>query len=211
VKRFNAPPGWPPPPNVRWRPPKHWAPDESWPPAPPDWSFWINEDGRRVTGPLGRYGGPSRVWVLAAAVMVPLALLGSCQAFGGDDRSPVAAVPTTSESATDPGTAGEATDSPTDPASTGPESPEPTSATPTTPSSTPDGSPTPTATPSASPRATQPTEPGKTTATPTGGVLYKNCGAVRAAGKAPLLRGQPGYSALLDPDGDGVACERGRG
>ncbi|EGD54728.1 GmrSD restriction endonuclease domain-containing protein [Gordonia neofelifaecis] len=38
-------------------------------------------------------------------------------------------------------------------------------------------------------------------------VYYKNCSAVRAAGAAPLLRGQPGYSSKLDRDGDGVACE----
>ncbi|WP_349774862.1 excalibur calcium-binding domain-containing protein [Deinococcus taeanensis] len=38
-------------------------------------------------------------------------------------------------------------------------------------------------------------------------VSYANCAAVRAAGKAPLLRGQPGYAPKLDRDGDGVACE----
>ena len=38
-------------------------------------------------------------------------------------------------------------------------------------------------------------------------VYYKNCAAVRAAGKAPLYKGQPGYSTKLDRDGDGVACE----
>jgi hypothetical protein len=37
---------------------------------------------------------------------------------------------------------------------------------------------------------------------------YANCAAVRAAGAAPLHRGQPGYEApRLDRDGDGVACE----
>ncbi len=36
---------------------------------------------------------------------------------------------------------------------------------------------------------------------------YANCAAVRAAGAAPLLRGQPGYRRGLDRDGDGVACE----
>jgi putative cell wall-binding protein len=40
-----------------------------------------------------------------------------------------------------------------------------------------------------------------------GSVYYANCAAVRAAGKAPLLRGQPGYRSGLDRDGDGVACE----
>ncbi|NEG95887.1 DUF1524 domain-containing protein [Bifidobacterium sp. SMB2] len=38
-------------------------------------------------------------------------------------------------------------------------------------------------------------------------VYYANCSAVRAAGKAPLYKGQPGYSTKLDRDGDGVACE----
>lgn len=38
-------------------------------------------------------------------------------------------------------------------------------------------------------------------------VSYKNCSAVRAAGKAPLLKGEPGYSTKLDRDRDGVACE----
>ncbi len=42
---------------------------------------------------------------------------------------------------------------------------------------------------------------------PSGSVSYKNCAAVRAAGKAPLHRGDPGYSRKLDRDGDGVACE----
>jgi hypothetical protein len=38
-------------------------------------------------------------------------------------------------------------------------------------------------------------------------VYYPNCAAVRAAGKAPLLREQPGYRPALDRDGDGTACE----
>lgn len=37
-------------------------------------------------------------------------------------------------------------------------------------------------------------------------VVYKNCAEVRAAGKAPLHRGDPGYSEALDHNGDGVAC-----
>lgn len=36
---------------------------------------------------------------------------------------------------------------------------------------------------------------------------YQNCDAVRAAGKAPLYQGQPGYRPALDRDHDGVACE----
>ncbi|BCW53571.1 MULTISPECIES: excalibur calcium-binding domain-containing protein [unclassified Arthrobacter] len=37
---------------------------------------------------------------------------------------------------------------------------------------------------------------------------YANCTAAKAAGAAPLYRGQSGYSSSLDRDGDGVACER---
>ncbi|QUQ63568.1 excalibur calcium-binding domain-containing protein [Kutzneria sp. CA-103260] len=38
-------------------------------------------------------------------------------------------------------------------------------------------------------------------------VYYKNCAAARAAGAAPIYRGQPGYRAALDRDNDGIACE----
>lgn len=39
-------------------------------------------------------------------------------------------------------------------------------------------------------------------------VTYSNCDAVKAAGKSPLYKGNPGYSSKLDQDGDGVACEK---
>ncbi len=39
------------------------------------------------------------------------------------------------------------------------------------------------------------------------GVYYKNCTAVRKAGKAPLYKGEPGYRLKLDRDKDGIACE----
>ena len=38
-------------------------------------------------------------------------------------------------------------------------------------------------------------------------VTYSGCNEVRAAGKAPLYAGQPGYRSNMDGDGDGVACE----
>ena len=37
--------------------------------------------------------------------------------------------------------------------------------------------------------------------------VFRSCAEVRAAGAAPLRRGDPGWSARLDRDGDGVACE----
>lgn len=38
-------------------------------------------------------------------------------------------------------------------------------------------------------------------------VYYKNCAEARAAGAAPIHRGEPGYRAELDRDDDGIACE----
>ncbi|MEU9799849.1 excalibur calcium-binding domain-containing protein [Streptomyces sp. NPDC051000] len=50
---------------------------------------------------------------------------------------------------------------------------------------------------------------GDGSASSTGGasVSYRNCAAVRAAGAAPIRRGDPGYGSHLDRDGDGIACE----
>jgi hypothetical protein len=59
--------------------------------------------------------------------------------------------------------------------------------------------PEPTPTPAASP-AEPPSSDGE---------VFASCGAVRVAGRAPLLRGDPAYAAnpQLDRDKDGVACE----
>lgn len=38
-------------------------------------------------------------------------------------------------------------------------------------------------------------------------VSFRNCQQVRAAGRAPIHAGQPGYGRHLDRDGDGIACE----
>jgi len=37
-------------------------------------------------------------------------------------------------------------------------------------------------------------------------ISFADCGEARAAGKAPLMAGRPGYRHELDPDGTGVAC-----
>lgn len=38
-------------------------------------------------------------------------------------------------------------------------------------------------------------------------VYYQGCNAARAAGVAPIYRGQPGYRPEMDGDNDGIACE----
>ena len=57
------------------------------------------------------------------------------------------------------------------------------------------------------PRTTAPRQAVQAPPASSGGAYYKNCSAARAAGAAPLYRGQPGYAAKLDRDDDGVACE----
>ena len=38
-------------------------------------------------------------------------------------------------------------------------------------------------------------------------VYYSGCNEARAAGAAPIYRGQPGYRPEMDGDDDGIACE----
>ncbi|CEG23949.1 Chromosome partition protein Smc [Planococcus massiliensis] len=48
---------------------------------------------------------------------------------------------------------------------------------------------------------------GETASAAASPVSYKNCSAVRAAGAAPIYKGDPGYGSHLDRDGDGIGCE----
>lgn len=77
----------------------------------------------------------------------------------------------------------------------------------------------PTTEPPAVVTTTPPTAPAPTTARPTttarpattvpatSSAYYANCAEARAAGAAPMRRGEPGYRPALDRDDDGVACE----
>ena len=82
---------------------------------------------------------------------------------------------------------------------------------------TPSASPSPT--PSSSPSSSPTPSPEPTTAEPTPEppaqpepapqqAYYGSCREAKAAGAAPLYRGDPGYRSGLDRDGDGVACEK---
>lgn len=42
---------------------------------------------------------------------------------------------------------------------------------------------------------------------PQEGDFWGGCNSARAAGTAPIYRGEPGYRPEMDGDGDGVACE----
>lgn len=56
-------------------------------------------------------------------------------------------------------------------------------------------------------RSAAPAQPGALRSSPPAHGAYANCSAARAAGAAPVRRGDPGYGAHLDRDGDGVGCE----
>lgn len=57
------------------------------------------------------------------------------------------------------------------------------------------------------PAAAKATQPAAAKSTSGSSVYYKNCTAARAAGAAPIYRGQPGYASHLDRDNEGIACE----
>jgi hypothetical protein len=44
-----------------------------------------------------------------------------------------------------------------------------------------------------------------------GGRAFANCSEARAAGAAPVRRGDPGYGPHLDRDNDGIGCEPYKG
>lgn len=57
------------------------------------------------------------------------------------------------------------------------------------------------------PQPTSAPEQSDTSAPTPPQVSYADCSEARAAGAAPLFRGQPGYTADLDRDNDGIACD----
>lgn len=62
--------------------------------------------------------------------------------------------------------------------------------------------------PQATPQPNRPqSQPAPQPTPPPIDVSFKNCQQVRAAGRAPIHAGQPGYGRHLDRDGDGIACE----
>lgn len=133
------------------------------------------------------------LWALITLGIV--GLLALCAGFGAlvgpqDSQSP-AVTPTTDRPIQGPVTPPPATTPPvTRPATTHPATTPAPAKVPAVQPSTPDTIDT----------DTQPAESGDD-------VYYPNCAAVRAAGKAPLYLGEPGYRAALDRDHDGVACE----
>lgn len=210
--RFNPPPGWPAP-APAWRPHAQWQPDPTWPAPPPGWGFWVDEQGRAVDGPHGLYGARRRplgrrVGLFAGVGM--LMLLSSCVgAVAGSSGSPE---PTATERAAFAARPSEAAPSPSTTTVTETStSTQTVTSTVTAPPAT--QTVTSTVTVDSGTRSTGSSGVSGSTARSTstsggsGAVSYPNCDAVRAAGKAPIRRGEPGYAPKLDRDGDGIACD----
>ncbi|WP_238334644.1 excalibur calcium-binding domain-containing protein [Kribbella amoyensis] len=167
----------------------------------------MDENRYPVRGPIGRYGGP-RVWPIGvvAAAAVLLAVLVITTPFGAGD--PVAG----SRPTLDAAPPGIGADVPVEEDSSVAPTPAETVTVTPTPTRT-SISPTPTPTPrrreALTPTPTLSTAPTATPVRVTEAVAFRSCAEARAAGKAPLRRGEPGYSRDLDRNGDGVACDRG--
>ncbi|XDK87418.1 excalibur calcium-binding domain-containing protein (plasmid) [Rhodococcus opacus] len=52
------------------------------------------------------------------------------------------------------------------------------------------------------------TPPAALPPVPKSTVSYGSCDEARAAGAAPIYKGEPGYSTKLDRDKDGIACDK---
>lgn len=61
--------------------------------------------------------------------------------------------------------------------------------------------------PVTAPPVTEPPVTSPPVTEPPPSAYYANCSEARAAGAAPVHRGDPGYGSHLDRDGDGVGCE----
>lgn len=61
------------------------------------------------------------------------------------------------------------------------------------------------------PPVTRPATSGTASRTSATARVFANCAEARAAGRAPVRRGEPGYGPHLDRDNDGIGCEPYRG
>lgn len=147
----------------------------------------------------------SAVRAVAGALLVPIAAAGiaGCSAEDGDGPDP-ALTPTSATTSpvwttttTNPTTAGASTTT-SETSAIWPGTPSPTGPAVLPPVG--DGQPAPA--PGGHAESSGPWVPYSPAMTP-----FDSCAAARAAGVAPLHRGDPGYSPSLDRDGDGVACE----
>ena len=168
--------------------------------------------------PLGEASTKRKKWPFwlagAVGVIIVLAIIGSLT--GGSKVAPSAGTTTTSTPTSTVTTTPSTT--PTTASSTAerPSTAKPTFSTQTSVVQRTTAAPTPTPT-----ATTQPIPAPPTTATreaepvpppavdpPSGGLNFRSCAEAKKAGFSNMRRGTPGYSANLDRDGDGIACDK---
>lgn len=161
----------------------------------------LGDRAKRVWADFRRWPRSAQIVTWIVAALIVLAALGS---FGSEDgpepvtvvdadqtTTTVAALTTTTILPTTTTTAAPTTTTTVPPTTT-------TTAPPTTTTTAPPPPPPPT--------TTAPPPPPPTTVAQSS-TYYANCSAARAAGAAPVHRGDPGYGSHLDRDNDGVGCE----
>lgn len=210
MHRFNRPPGWPVPPEPDWQPPRGWLPDPNWPQPPKGWRFWVNERGGRALGPAGVYGSTSRGGIVAGASVGGVALIAllalvtpNSSAASSDSPTAGATVTATATATTTATATATVTETVSPAASTITVTPPPRVVT-MRPAPVPRVTVTKRIPFAETSRTSAPVPTSEATET---GAYYASCSEARAAGVAPLYRGDPGYRSGLDRDDDGVACE----
>lgn len=225
---FNPPPGWPPAPEG-WVPPDGWSPDPTWPDPPDGWQLWRTEPEperrRRWATPLvgavallvgiavGAGGSPSQAGELDEAMTTAERLtdentaladqvealeadVGELRTQLGTAEAEVARLASEAQAV-----AAQTADLAAREAALAQRQGEVDAAAAAVAQRE--------AAVAAAPAARPPASSGAAGSDAAGVVTgaFQNCDAARAAGAAPVLRGEPGYGPHLDRDDDGVGCE----
>lgn len=85
ARRFNPPPGWPPPPTPGWLPPPEWKPDPTWPPPPPGWQLVVDDGARSSTAAQANWFVRHKLLTGLAALVAVFVVAGV--ASGGGSKS----------------------------------------------------------------------------------------------------------------------------
>jgi len=167
--------------------------------------------------PLGEASTKRKKWPFwlagAVGVIIVLAIIGSLT--GGSKVAPSAGTTTTSTPTSTVTTTPSTT--PTTPTTASSTAERPSTAKPTfstqtsvvqriTPAPTTTTQPIP-APPTTATREAEPVPPPAVDP-PSGGLNFRSCAEAKKAGFSNMRRGTPGYSANLDRDGDGIACDK---
>lgn len=211
--KFRTPPEWPPSPRG-WIPDAGWQPDARWPPAPRGWDFWVNDYDVPIEGPAGLYGGKverlrwTRIALAGAGALLALLVGAGLGASGSTEQStaaPLLDLPTHTVTLRPTPAPTVTMTAPPETVTAPPETITLAPATVTLPAQT--------VTVGSESRSSAGlgivggSSSGSDSGSGSSSVYYANCAAARAAGAAPVYRGDPGYRSGLDRDNDGVGCE----